>query len=449
MLNPAENRKIWMKAAEDSRELLEGRVKNDIEKYRKGYCKLRLTDAEGRPIKNAKIKVNQLSHDFGFGANIFMLEEFDNEEYNQRYRANFKKCFNLATVPFYWDGLEPEKGKPRYDKNSGKVWRRPAPELCVEYCEENGIMPKLHCLVYDKFIPEWLPRDDMKAMEKLYEERFRQISERFTGRLLEFEVINELLCEQWWGYKSVISSKRDIIEWSFALARKYFPNETLVINEGNPLVNLSAAKYRNAYFMMIENALKSGAGIDKIGLQHHIFTGATDKTGEAYENSVKRGEKLVDPLVNLKGLDIIAELGLPLEMTEVTVPTFGDTAQDEELQADLLELLYSVWFSHPAMQDIIYWNIPDGYAYDDGTGSWNENQCRGGLWHHDLTPKKAGIRLEKLINEVWHTETELTTDENGYAEFRGFYGNYSIAGKDFTADFGIHKGEHAVTEIIL
>ncbi len=121
MLNPAENRKIWMKAAEDSRELLEGRVKNDIEKYRKGYCKLRLTDAEGRPIKNAKIKVNQLSHDFGFGANIFMLEEFDNEEYNQRYRANFKKCFNLATVPFYWDGLEPEKGKPRYDKNSGKV----------------------------------------------------------------------------------------------------------------------------------------------------------------------------------------------------------------------------------------------------------------------------------------------------------------------------------------
>lgn len=449
MLNPAENRKIWMKAAEDSRELLEGRVKNDIEKYRKGYCKLRLTDAEGRPIKNAKIKVNQLSHDFGFGANIFMLEEFDNEEYNQRYRANFKKCFNLATVPFYWDGLEPEKGKPRYDKNSGKVWRRPAPELCVEYCEENGIMPKLHCLVYDKFIPEWLPRDDMKAMEKIYEERFRQISERFTGRLLEFEVINELLCEQWWGYKSVISSKRDIIEWSFALARKYFPNETLVINEGNPLVNLSAAKYRSAYFMMIENALKSGAEIDKIGLQHHIFTGATDKTGEAYENSVKRGEKLVDPLINLKGLDIIAELGLPLEMTEVMVPTFGDTAEDEELQADLLELLYSVWFSHPAMQDIIYWNIPDGYAYDDGTGSWNENQCRGGLWHHDLTPKKAGIRLEKLINEVWHTETELTTDENGYAEFRGFYGNYSIAGKDFTADFGIHKGEHAVTEIIL
>ena len=129
MLNPAENRKIWMKAAEDSRELLEGRVKNDIEKYRKGYCKLRLTDAEGRPIKNAKIKVNQLSHDFGFGANIFMLEEFDNEEYNQRYRANFKKCFNLATVPFYWDGLSPKRANRAMIKTAVRYGADPPPSF--------------------------------------------------------------------------------------------------------------------------------------------------------------------------------------------------------------------------------------------------------------------------------------------------------------------------------
>ena len=449
MLNSAENRKIWMKAAEENRELLEGRVKNDIEKYRKGWCKLRFKDVNGKPLKNAKIKVSQLSHDFGFGANIFMLDEFGDEEYNQRYRDEFKKYFNLATVPFYWDGLEPEKGKPRYGKNSPKVWRRPAPELCVEYCEENGIMPKLHCLVYDKFIPKWLPRDNMSEMEKLYEERFRQISERFSGRLLEFEVVNELLCERGWNYKSVISSKHDIIEWAFALARKYFPNETLVINEANPIMGIEYGKYRNGYFMMIENALKSGTEIDKIGLQHHLFTGASCKTEADYENAVKRGDSMVNPAKILKGLDVISELGLPIEMTEVTVPTFGDTEEDEELQADLLELLYSVWFSHPAVQDIVYWNVPDGYAYDDGTGNWNENKCRGGLWHHDLTPKKSALRLKKLVSEVWHTDSELTTDENGYAEFRGFYGNYTVSGKDFTAEFGIHKGETSVNEIIL
>ena len=91
------------------------------------------------------------------------------DELNKKYRDDFKKYFTTATVPFYWNGLEPEKGKPRFDKNSEKIYRRPAPELCVEYCEENGINPKLHCLVYDKFLPDWLPTQDMKEMEKYYE----------------------------------------------------------------------------------------------------------------------------------------------------------------------------------------------------------------------------------------------------------------------------------------
>ena len=32
--------------------------------------------------------------------------------------------------------------------------------------------------------------------------------------------------------------------------------------------------------------------------------------------------------------------------------------------------------------------------------------------------------LKKLMNEVWHTDEELVTDQNGYVEFRGFYGEY-------------------------
>lgn len=205
----------------------------------------------------------------------------------------------------------------------------------MEYCEENGIMPKLHCLVYDKAIPEWLPINDMRAMEAYYEERFRQISERFCGRMLEFEVINELLCEYVWNFKSVISGKRDIVEWAFALAEKYFPNETLVINEGEPSVLRNLSNYRNGYFLLIENALKSGSRIDKIGMQHHIFTGANTKTDEEYESQVKQGDSFVDPEKILAGLDRMAEFSLPLEMIEVTVPTFGTTDEDEGFKAEI------------------------------------------------------------------------------------------------------------------
>ena len=443
MMTAKEKRELYMKAYNEHKDEVDARIAAGIEKNRKGWCKVRLTDENGKPLSGKKIKVNQKKHDFKYGANIFMLDEFKDEADNVEYRRFFKEYFNLATVPFYWGNLEPVEGKPRYAKDSEKIYRRPAPELCMEYCEENGIDAKLHCLVYESWIPNWAEKLPLDEVKKKYEERFRQISERFSGRMFEFEVINELLCEETWGKKSILSEQRDIIEWSFNLARKYFPDETLVINEGNPIPGLARADYRSAYFMMIEKALLNGAPIDKIGLQNHLFTGANAHTSEEYEKSVKSGTYMNNPMTYFKGLDIIADLGLPLELTEVTVPTFGDTAEDEELQADMLKLWYSVWFSHPAVDTIVYWNTVDGYAYDAPDGKWLENNCRGGLFHHDLTPKKSALMLKKLFGELWHTDLEITTDKDGYAEFRGFFGDYTAEAEGKKFEIAIHKNENS------
>ena len=448
MMTAKEKRELYMKAYNEHKDEVDARIAEGIEKNRKGWCKVRLTDENGKPVAGKKIKLTQKTHDFKYGANIFMLDEFKDEADNAEYRRFFKEYFNLATVPFYWKDLEPTEGKPRYDKDSEKVYRRPAPELCVEYCEENGITPKLHCLVYESWTPDWLIKLPLDEVKKKYEERFRQISERFSGRMLEFEVINELLCEQQWNHKTALSEERDIVEWSFNTARKYFPNETLVINEGNPIQDLARLDYRHPYFMMIENALLKGVQIDKIGLQNHLFTGISAHTPEEYDNSVRWDVKMNNPMTHFKGLDIIAELELPLEFTEVTVPTFGDTEEDEELQADMLKLWYSVWFSHPAVDTIVYWNTVDGSAYA-GNSNWNENKCRGGLFHHDLTPKKSALMLKRLFGEIWHTDLELTTDKNGYVEFRGFFGEYNAEtdGKDF--EIAIHKNESSSYELSL
>ena len=448
MMTAKEKRELYMKAYYEHKDEVDARIAEGIEKNRKGWCKVRLTDENGKPVAGKKIKLTQKTHDFKYGANIFMLDEFKDEADNAEYRRFFKEYFNLATVPFYWKDLEPTEGKPRYDKDSEKVYRRPAPELCMEYCEENGITPKLHCLVYESWTPDWLIKLPLDEVKKKYEERFRQISERFSGRMLEFEVINELLCEQQWNHKTALSEERDIVEWSFNTARKYFPNETLVINEGNPIQDLARLDYRHPYFMMIENALLKGVQIDKIGLQNHLFTGISAHTPEEYDNSVRWDVKMNNPMTHFKGLDIIAELGLPLEFTEVTVPTFGDTEEDEELQADMLKLWYSVWFSHPAVDTIVYWNTVDGTAYA-GNSNWNENNCRGGLFHNDLTPKKSALMLKRLFGEIWHTDLELTTDKNGYVEFRGFYGDYTVETDEAKFEIGLHKNEGNSFELSL
>lgn len=433
-------RELWMKPIEENRELLEKRAADSIEKHRKGFCKLRFVDKSGAPLKGKSVKITQQAHAFKYGANIFMLDEFASERDNLAYREAFKKYFNLATVPFYWNALESEQGKLRFDKCSPKIYRRPSPELCVEYCEENGIDAKLHCLVYENFLPDWLPKADMKAMEQLYEERFRQISERYSGRLYEVEVINELLCSPGFAGKSVISQRADVVPWAFELARRYFPDEVLVMNESSSIIDASVREYRQPYYLLLENSLLKGASVNRIGLQHHDFRGSCAPTEEAYEAEVMRGQNMFDPAKLYRGLDVFANLGIPLEITEITIPTLGEGPEAEELQADLLDTLYTVCFGHEAIDAVVYWNLPDGYAYSSATDSnCSENKCRAGLLHHDLTPKKSAERLWELFHKRWHTELVLTTDENGYVTFRGFYGEYTAQADGAVASFEMHK----------
>ncbi len=438
----------WLKSYRENPDFIDKKLAQEIERNRKGFCKLRFVREDGTPIVGAKVTVTQDTHDFKYGANIFMLDEFKEEKDNAAYRNMFYRYFNLATVPFYWKSLEPEKGKPRYAADSPKIYRRPAPELCVQYCEEHDIDAKLHCLIYDSNTPDWLMGEGEEEIISQYHRHLDEIAKRYTGRLCEFEVINETLLEHRWKDKTVLSDRRDLIEWAFALCRRHLPNETLVINESNPILRAAVEDYRAAYFMQIERALLLGATIDKVGLQHHVFTGATCATEEAYLKEVLAGDSMVDVEKIWQGLKIYSELNLPLEITELTIPTFGPTEEDEELQAQLLKNLYTVFFACPNMDTVVYWNTVDSYAFDCGP-KWNENNCRGGLFRPDLTPKKAATMLYDLFHRVWHTDLTLVTDRDGYVEFDGFYGNYTAELDGAVCTFGIHKNECPITEIEL
>ena len=90
------------------------RIKTGTEMYRKGFCRLELVDAEGKPVRAADIRVRQTGHAFLFGCNAFMLGQFPEAEQNARYEEVFRSIFNEAVIPFYWSDLEPEDGKLRF-----------------------------------------------------------------------------------------------------------------------------------------------------------------------------------------------------------------------------------------------------------------------------------------------------------------------------------------------
>jgi len=423
-----ERRKI-LEFFEEQKDLVNERVTHGIETYRKGDGKISIVDKNGKPIRNAKIKLDQKSHEFRFGANLFMLDELETEEKNEKYKKYFSETFNMATLPFYWDPLEPEKGKPRYAKDSEKVYRRPAPDLCIEFCEKHGIEPREHGLAYEHFFPKWLYNASIDEIKAELERRYAEISERYADKIPTIEVTNEM---DWFHGVSAFYDEPDYVEYCFKLAKKYFPNNKLCINETTRRCWQDKCRPTDKYYAYIEANMLKGAPIDAIGMQYHAVTRTYDRNNEYKETRV-----LYNPEMLYKHMDMYSNFGKPLQITEITIPAYSGETEDEQIQAELLEQLYSIWFSHPNVEQIIYWNLVDGYAHlwdpdpekikaSQGDMTIGENYYYGGLLRFDMSPKPAYNKIKELLKERWHTKAVLVTDENGNADFRGFYGDYAI-----------------------
>ena len=89
----------------------QARIDADIEQYRKADAKVAL----GAPA-GAKVKVEQVSHAFRFGAHLFNFNQLGSTERNARYKALWNgtfadgAIFNSGTIAFYWRLFEPVEG---------------------------------------------------------------------------------------------------------------------------------------------------------------------------------------------------------------------------------------------------------------------------------------------------------------------------------------------------
>lgn len=428
---------------EKYKEYTEDKIKLGIEKNRKGFAYITIKDKDGN-LLNGKIKIKQKNHSFKFGANIFLLDQLETEEKNNLYKEYFKELFNMATLPFYWRDLEPERGKPRYSKDSINIYRRPAIDKCMEFCEENNIEPREHALAYEQFFPKWLYDAPVKEIKREYERRCKEISERYGDRINTIEVVNET----WWEKgATAIYEEPDFIEYSFKTAKKYFSSNQLGINECSTVWD-SDARASDRYYAQIEGALLKGIPIDAIGMQYHMFF-----KEEIYYDSTRR---YYNPKHLYKTMDLYSRFNKPLQVSEVTIPCFSNAEENEKLQAEILRWLYSIWFSHENTEQINYWNIADGYAYthfaEPGNMTSGENYYYGGLVRFDFTRKPSYYMLKDLIHNVWHTEEEKEF-VNGDTSFKGFYGDYeleiTVNNKIYNKEISLKKKGKMDFEIII
>lgn len=366
-----------------------------IEKHRMGTVAFRAFDSEGKPLPNAILDIEQTSHRFLFGCNLFMWRD-DDSEWQASYRERFRNLLNYATLGFYWWSYESVRGRPNHDYV----------DRVLDWTESVGIACKGHPLVWNHSAGAWYPRDRVE-LRRLSDERVRDCVSRFHGRIGRWDAVNEATDPFRGGtFENVFSDAwRDAgrVEFTrhcFHVAREANPKATLLIND-----------YRldGAYETLVEQLVdERGARLyDAIGLQTHQHGG------------VMPAERLWEVC------ERFGRFGVPLHFTETTILSGARTSDGfeatnptgEERQAEAVERFYTVLFSHPSVEAITWWDFSD-------RGAWQ--RAPAGFLRADGSPKPVYDRLTALIKGKWWTRETRRTDADGRAEVRGFFGDYAV-----------------------
>lgn len=394
-----------------------------IEKHRKADATIAVVDAAGKPIAGAEVRVEQTRHAFLFGSNVFQWGKIEDPKVEALYRERFAGLLNYATLPFYWWMYEGERGKPQHERT----------EQVARWCKEHSIATKGHPLAWDYAEPRWLPAD-LDEVRRLQMGRIEDCAARFSGLIDRWDVVNEAVqfdreeCLRRAPHLSGLWKKLGRVEFTrecFDHARKAAPKGTLLIND-----------YRTdpAYADLIGKLVdvQSKPLYDVIGIQSHMH-GGTWPNGQIWEVCER-----------------FAKFGVPLHFTEMTVLSgergwerprpWKSSPEGEAQQAKEVVRIYTMLFSHPAVEAITWWDLSDYRSWQGAPA---------GLIRADMSPKPAYDELLKLIKQQWSTRTTATTAGDGTAHVRGFLGEYRVTvtagGKSATATTTLAKGENRWT----
>ncbi|WP_375436396.1 endo-1,4-beta-xylanase [uncultured Hymenobacter sp.] len=263
----------------------------------------------------------------------------------------------------YWNQVVSENdGKWGSVEGTRNVMNWTGLDAAYNLAKSQNIPFRMHVLVWGNQQPTWM--ENLSKEEQLVEIKqwYAAVAQRYPD-IAFLEVVNEPTNDpprktgpndQGSGnYIEALggngASGWDWVINSFKLAREYFPNTKLMLNDYS-VENVPANTQR---YLGIINLLKQQNLIDVIGIQGHAFS--TRPTASATLTS---------------NLDLLATSGLPLYITELDIDGLQDEVQLAEYQR-----VFPLFWEHPAVKGITLWGYRPGHwrtaqgaylAYENG-----------------------------------------------------------------------------------
>jgi GH35 family endo-1,4-beta-xylanase len=359
-----------------------------IARYRMATLTVTVRGADGRPVAGAQVAVQQLRSAFGFGTAVsgdFMFR--GSQGSRDQYQAEVKRLFNLVVEEnaFKWQPLAGDWG-PDYGM--------PLALESAQWAKDNGLRFRGHVLLWPSWrnSPKGLASeaDDKAALRADILEHVRSTAATAKGLIDEWDVVNEPFDNH--DISDLLGPS--ILADAFRTAHQADPGAKLCINDYAILSGGGGSTpHRDHYQATIESLLRSGAPLQRIGLQGH-FGWALTGMDDAWAILERYGK-----------------LGPSLAVTEYDI-NIDDLALAADYTRDLLTLVYS----HPKAEAFLMWGFWDG-------AHWNKNAP---LYNADWTPKPALAVWEDLVLKQWRTQASGMTGPDGAYSVRGYKGDYQV-----------------------
>ncbi|XP_046559363.1 anti-sigma-I factor RsgI6-like [Haliotis rubra] len=277
----------------------------------------------------------------------------------------------------------------------------------------NGHRANAHCLLWSKVdkVPPWVRPLRGNTLRKAVTHRISEALNKTKGLVEHWDVNNEILHTQW--FRETLQDRDYNLE-VFRIAHQVDPSMKLFFNENTVTARGGDTM---AYRDMAMRFKQAGVPVHGMGVQTHF-----------------RDLTAPDPYLLKKRLDLLAQVGLPLWVTELDL-----YSPDVNKRADWYETALRSLFGHPAVDGIMLW------------GFWSEQQWRGEpaslVSGPNFQVNAAGQRFFDLLEKEWMTNmTTKISHAHRQIEVRGFHGDYELTatyhGRPIQTKDNIYSGKN-------